>query len=113
MPKDDGRRAMTAPVFYEPQQVHKQEEVSMSEEATSCVQSARGPLVSPEPPTPAEGESQPASKEEQMAMARMGKEAPDFEASAYVDGGFKNVRLSDYRGQWVVLCFYPGDFTFV
>ena len=85
----------------------------MSEEAVSCVQSARGPLVSPESPTPAAGESQAASKEEQMTMARMGKEAPDFEASAYVDGGFKNIKLSDYRGQWVVLCFYPGDFTFV
>jgi peroxiredoxin (alkyl hydroperoxide reductase subunit C) len=27
--------------------------------------------------------------------------------------GFKNIKLSDYRGKWVVLCFYPGDFTFV
>ena len=36
------------------------------------------------------------------------------EATAYVAGeGFKNVKLSDHRGQWVVLCFYPGDFTFV
>jgi len=49
-----------------------------------------------------------------MTMARVGKPAPDFEASAYIVGeGFKNVKLSDYRGQWVVLCFYPGDFTFV
>jgi alkyl hydroperoxide reductase subunit AhpC len=49
-----------------------------------------------------------------MAMARVGKEAPDFEATAYIAGeGFKNVKLSSYRGQWVLLCFYPGDFTFV
>ena len=49
-----------------------------------------------------------------MAMAQVGKEAPDFEASAYISGeGFKNVKLSDYRGKWVVVCFYPGDFTFV
>ena len=48
-----------------------------------------------------------------MSMARVGKEAPDFEASAFVNGGFKNVKLSDYRGQWISLCFYPGDFTFV
>jgi peroxiredoxin (alkyl hydroperoxide reductase subunit C) len=49
-----------------------------------------------------------------MTMARVGKEAPDFEASGYVAGeGFKNVKLSDYRGKWVLLCFYPGDFTFV
>jgi peroxiredoxin (alkyl hydroperoxide reductase subunit C) len=45
--------------------------------------------------------------------AQVGKTAPDFEASAFVDGGFQNVKLSDYRGKWVVLCFYPGDFTFV
>ena len=49
-----------------------------------------------------------------MTIARTGKEAPDFEATAYTVGkGFKNVKLSDYRGQWVVLCFYPGGFTFV
>jgi peroxiredoxin (alkyl hydroperoxide reductase subunit C) len=47
-------------------------------------------------------------------MARVGGEAPDFEASGYIAGqGFKNLKLSDYRGKWVLLCFYPGDFTFV
>ena len=45
--------------------------------------------------------------------ARVGKEAPDFEARALVDGTLKSVKLSDYHGRWVVLCFYPGDFTFV
>ena len=83
----------------------------MSEEALSCVQSAAGPLVSQE--TPSGAESQAIDKEVKMPLAQVGAEAPDFEASAYVDGGFKNIRLSDYRGQWVVLCFYPGDFTFV
>ena len=48
-----------------------------------------------------------------MVLARVGQKAPDFEATAYVDGGFKNVKLSDYDGNWRVLCFYPGDFTFV
>ena len=85
----------------------------MSEEAMSCVQSARGPLAPPAPQTPAEGESQIPEKEEEMALARVGHEAPDFEATAFVDGSFKNIKLSDYRGKWVVLCFYPGDFTFV
>jgi len=42
-----------------------------------------------------------------------GKTAPDFEAPAYLEGKFTNIKLSDYRGKWVVLCFYPGDFTFV
>jgi alkyl hydroperoxide reductase subunit AhpC len=41
-------------------------------------------------------------------------EAPDFEANAFVaDEGFKPIKLSDYKGQWIVVCFYPGDFTFV
>jgi len=85
----------------------------MSEEAMSCVQSARGPLVSPKPQTPAEGGSQIPDEEVEMTLARVGHEAPDFEAMAFVDGGFKNIKLSDYQGKWVVLCFYPGDFTFV
>jgi len=46
-------------------------------------------------------------------IAKVGKPAPDFEAAAYVNGGFQNIKLSDYRGTWLVLCFYPGDFTFV
>jgi hypothetical protein len=86
----------------------------MSEEAMSCVEAARGPLVSPESHTPpGEGETLTSDKEVKMALAQVGHKAPDFEASAFVDGGFKNIKLSDYGGQWVVLCFYPGDFTFV
>jgi hypothetical protein len=85
----------------------------MSEEAISCVQPAAGPLMSSEAKPPVEGESQAFEKEVAMPLARVGHEAPDFEATAYIDGGFKSVRLSDYRGQWVILCFYPGDFTFV
>ena len=41
------------------------------------------------------------------------KEAPDFTAQAVVDGGFKEISLSDYKGQYVCLYFYPLDFTFV
>ena len=52
-------------------------------------------------------------KEEPKMLARVGKPAPDFEASAFFEGGFKNVKLSDYKEKWVALCFYPGDFTFV
>ncbi len=44
---------------------------------------------------------------------RVAKPAPDFEAKAYVGGEIKPVKLSDYRGKWVILFFYPGDFTFV
>ena len=46
-------------------------------------------------------------------VARAGKMAPDFEATAYVDGKFETVKLSAHRGKWIVVCFYPGDFTFV
>lgn len=61
-----------------------------------------------------EDESMVVQEGRPMDMARVGKKAPDFETSAYVSGeGFKDIRLSDYQGQWVVLCFYPGDFTFV
>ncbi len=84
----------------------------MPEETDSCVQPARGPIE----PQLAHHEKDLSRPEEgqSMATARVGKQAPDFEASAYVSGeGFKNVRLSDYQGEWVVLCFYPGDFTFV
>ena len=46
-------------------------------------------------------------------MIKVGQKAPDFTAPAYQNGKFINVKLSDYLGKWVVLCFYPGDFTFV
>jgi len=48
-----------------------------------------------------------------MDVARVGKKAPEFVGQAYLDGGFKQVKLSDYAGKWVMVCFYPGDFTFV
>ncbi|WNC22975.1 peroxiredoxin [Thermosynechococcus sp. GLH187] len=44
---------------------------------------------------------------------RVGQPAPDFEAVAVYDQEFKTVKLSDYRGKYVVLFFYPLDFTFV
>ena len=44
---------------------------------------------------------------------RPGQAAPDFEAQALIGGGFQKVKLSGYRGRWVVLFFYPADFTFV
>ena len=43
----------------------------------------------------------------------VGHEAPDFEATGYHKGDWGKFKLSDYRDKWVVLCFYPGDFTFV
>lgn len=44
---------------------------------------------------------------------RVGQTAPDFTATAVIDQEFKTIKLSDYRGQYTVLFFYPLDFTFV
>lgn len=46
-------------------------------------------------------------------MIKVGQKAPVFEETAYVKGDFKKVKLSDYKGRWVVLFFYPLDFTFI
>ena len=45
--------------------------------------------------------------------AFVSEKAPDFTADALVNGEFKKVSLSDYKGKKVVLFFYPLDFTFV
>ncbi|KPK76399.1 MAG: hypothetical protein AMJ89_04235 [candidate division Zixibacteria bacterium SM23_73] len=84
----------------------------MTEPKDSCVQPARGPIGTPKPKEASATQVQ-NQKEEVKMIAKVGKPAPDFEASAFIEGGFKNVKLSDYKGKWVVLCFYPGDFTFV
>lgn len=44
---------------------------------------------------------------------QVGQVAPDFEATAVVDMEFKTLKLTEYRGKYVVLFFYPLDFTFV
>ena len=46
-------------------------------------------------------------------MPMIPKPAPEFTAQAVVDGEFKQVSLSDFKGKWVYLFFYPLDFTFV
>lgn len=52
-------------------------------------------------------------KEEEKTMILIGRKAPDFTAPAYHQGKFVNLQLSEYFGKWILLCFYPGDFTFV
>jgi hypothetical protein len=84
----------------------------MPELKDGCVKPARGPLMST-----AESAASPLGEvplQEDTMKAQVGKEAIDFEANAFIEGvGFQPVKLSDYRGKWIVLCFYPGDFTFV
>lgn len=54
-----------------------------------------------------------STKEEKKPMIKVGQKAPDFSAPAYHKGNFVEVKLSEFLGEWVILCFYPGDFTFV
>jgi hypothetical protein len=83
----------------------------LTDKVDGCVKPSKGPILN----VPVEGadENLLVRKEKPRMVARVGKAAPDFELSAFVDGGFKNVKLSDYKGKWIVVCFYPGDFTFV
>lgn len=78
--------------------------------AIGCARPTGGPVG--EPPVETKNPETPAPKKE-WTMIQVGKKAPDFEAPAYHNGGFTSVKLSDHLGKWVVLCFYPGDFTFV
>lgn len=84
----------------------------MAKKQDGCVRPAGGPIapVSTETDSPAT-----PTKEVKTMLARVGHEAPDFEATAYIPetGDFQPVKLSDYKGKWITLCFYPGDFTFV
>ncbi len=81
----------------------------MTEPGQGCVKPAGGPLKAAPPTTT----TQTHKEEPTMSMPLVGHAAPDFEANVYFNGGFQTMKLSDYKGKWIVLCFYPGDFTFV
>ncbi len=51
--------------------------------------------------------------EEGLQVAQVGKPAPAFDVKGLAGDKIVSVKLEDYQGQWVVLFFYPGDFTFV
>ncbi|MEK7097374.1 MAG: redoxin domain-containing protein, partial [Patescibacteria group bacterium] len=46
-------------------------------------------------------------------LPTIGSNIADFELSAYFQGKLTKIKLADFRGQWLVLFFYPADFTFV
>lgn len=50
---------------------------------------------------------------EAFSVATIRKPAPAFEGNAVINGKIQKISSNDYRGQWVVLLFYPLDFTFV
>lgn len=87
-------------------------EVIAVPEPLSCGQKVKG--LGPVEPLP-EAQTAAASSDggNQKMTARVGHEAPDFKAEGYHQGQFKVFQLSEYRGHWTLLCFYPGDFTFV
>jgi peroxiredoxin (alkyl hydroperoxide reductase subunit C) len=85
----------------------------MAEEIKAgCARPTGGPVG--EEPVESQASEKPITpKKEDRTMIKVGQKAPDFTAPAYYQGKFINVKLSEYLGKWVVLCFYPGDFTFV
>lgn len=76
-----------------------------------CARPTGGPVGEEKVKVPEE--SPETAKKEVKSMVMIGRKAPDFVAPAYLQGKFVNVKLSEYLGKWVLLCFYPGDFTFV
>ena len=83
------------------------------EKDVGCARPTGGPVGEPaKDPAPGGGQ-EPFSIQEVKRMVEVGRKAPDFAAPAYYQGKFVSVKLSEYLGKWVVLCFYPGDFTFV
>lgn len=83
----------------------------MADQPQGCARTT-GSVVGEQPIAAPDKKTDEIYKEKTMT-ARVGQKAPDFQAPAYYQGKFTNVKLSDYLGRWVLLCFYPGDFTFV
>uniref|UniRef100_A0A336M4X0 thioredoxin-dependent peroxiredoxin n=1 Tax=Culicoides sonorensis TaxID=179676 RepID=A0A336M4X0_CULSO len=58
-------------------------------------------------------ESEKGSQKTRIMTPKIGQKAPEFAGTAVVNGQFKEIKLDDYKGKYVVLFFYPLDFTFV
>lgn len=84
----------------------------MAEEPQGCAR-VTGAVLGESPPDTPTGTTSPSPAAEERMIARVGYKAPDFNAPSYYKGEFTNIQLSDFFGSWILLCFYPGDFTFV
>jgi hypothetical protein len=82
----------------------------MAEQPQGCARVTGTVAGPPEDAAPVESGK---PRKEAAVTARVGQKAPDFTAPAYHRGGFTSVQLTGFAGKWVLLCFYPGDFTFV
>jgi hypothetical protein len=86
----------------------------MEEEVeVGCARPTGGPVGDDQPEESGESQKNGLIAKEVAPMIKVGKKAPDFTAPGYQAGKFISTKLSDYLGKWVLLCFYPGDFTFV
>ena len=50
---------------------------------------------------------------EYVSSVKVGETIPDYEFEIYQNDDTKTVKFSDYRGKWLIVMFYPADFTFV
>lgn len=84
----------------------------MAEQPVGCARVSGSVVDTAAPQAQPPSDSSPKQEVTKMSV-RVGQKAPDFTAPAYHRGSFTSVKLSDFAGKWVMLCFYPGDFTFV
>ena len=87
----------------------------MSEgQGAGCVRPTAATVAAVETEPGTAGTPEPVAVKKEQKMIHVGQKAPDFSAPGFYKGSFvDSVKLSDYAGKWVLLCFYPGDFTFV
>ncbi len=83
----------------------------MAEQPQGCARVTG--TVAGDKPSDQNASPHPIEIKEMTMTTRVGQKAPDFTAPAYYKGSFTSVKLSDFAGKWVLVCFYPGDFTFV
>ena len=87
----------------------------MSEgQGAGCVRPTAAAAVTADTGPENDAVQSPVAAKKEQKMIHVGHKAPDFSAPGYHKGKFVDgIKVSDYHGKWLLLCFYPGDFTFV